>query len=412
MIKKIFIILQILTPILVFIQPYFFIFSIFLSILVLGKLTNYNFFTLFYYLFIYFGFTFLGFKLYDLMIFITFLFFILNKKTILINQFIVVFFYFIIFIFIQFLLVSPQLFGFVEILRFSISLILVVLIFSNPYELDISSFKLIYLGFFLQFLVVAILFNILPLSNVIIKNSFMELITFNYPDIQRYSGFFSDPNKMALFSIFTFLTILKLENGVFKFFSIYNLILIMTILLSGSRTFFLSLFLFYFLLVLPKSFFRLKIHYLFPIIFIVFFLVFDISNIFLYINNFLVFFGRDSGSLDASLFTDNRYLIYQKAIEFILKNPIFGYGALSINNYLPYPTHNTFLNFQFDFGLMGLFFAIYLNFLSFKRLKSIYYLPFILLPMLLLDLGNFRLFYILIFGVFSKRGGYELNFNY
>ena len=62
--------------------------------------------------------------------------------------------------------------------------------------------------------------------------------------------------------------------------------------------------------------------------------------------------GGSQGQFDASL--NDRQLIWQKTWEGIAERPIFGHGALSANVDLNTYPHNFFLEYWYDFGLIGI----------------------------------------------------------
>ncbi len=112
--------------------------------------------------------------------------------------------------------------------------------------------------------------------------------------------------------------------------------------------------------------------------------------------------GRDAAlQVSPTFMQDNRMLVYISSCGLIARQPLLGYGwdAMSL---LPYPTHNTVLNVLMCGGVVLL--AAYAAFLApvARRLVRLRLLGFfatcVLVPMMLLDLFDYRLLFFL-FGV-------------
>ena len=117
--------------------------------------------------------------------------------------------------------------------------------------------------------------------------------------------------------------------------------------------------------------------------------------------------GRDAAlQVSPNFMQDNRMLVYIASCGLIARRPLLGYGwdAMSL---LPYPTHNTVLNVLMCGGVVLL--AAYAAFLApvARRLARLRLLGFfaacVLVPMMLLDLFDYRLLFFL-FGLLCSEG--------
>ena len=94
--------------------------------------------------------------------------------------------------------------------------------------------------------------------------------------------------------------------------------------------------------------------------------------------------------VNASFEDDNRMRIWMMAFNYIKQKPIIGYGWIANEQLLPYPTHNTLISLLLDGGLIVLMSYIYTFLPLFKNKRQDIVIPYIIVPLLLLDLGNYR----------------------
>lgn len=226
----------------------------------------------------------------------------------------------------------------------------------------------------------------------------------------RLNGFFSDPNKYMAFCLaLLFVVELWMQNGKFK--NLLTVILSISSLISLSRTAILSLLAYLFFKVIKVVYEKSKV------LSIVLGLAIIIAIILLIVNpdvfsdgvNYLYatsarLMGREHTlSINANLQSDNRTLIWKQAIELIGEHPIFGFGWNSIRELLPYPTHNTVLELLLDSGIVGLVcYLILMRKLFFNKYYE-YTIPFIWVPILLLDMGGYRVLFLLLGLVYQKN---------
>ena len=231
-------------------------------------------------------------------------------------------------------------------------------------------------------------------SNIYIYSSASEL---------RMNGFFSDPNKYMAFCLaMMFIVEIWMQNGKLKNWTI--VILCISSLISMSRTAILSLLAYLFFKVIKITLQKSRILTVIlcgVIISAVVLFVFNPMILNSLLNYLFVTSSKLMGreltlSVNMNFQSDNRILIWEQAIELIKKQPLIGYGWNSIREMLPYPTHNTVLELLMDSGIIGL--LCYL-FLMSKLLFNKYYeytIPFVWIPMLLLDMGGYRVLFLLL----------------
>lgn len=205
-----------------------------------------------------------------------------------------------------------------------------------------------------------------------------------YPD-SGISGLFSNPNYAAfwLVTIWPF-SLYFLSKSKIKFFKIINSILVSTIfyltIFSGSRNAFIG--------IIISTFFLFKLKLFLILISIVFLII--IVDVFitsinpgsLSILEKLVprqLLLKINLNLSLDLIQYQRLEIWNRAINFILQKPLFGWGASTfpiIYNFYQgesnaQHTHNIFLQLAFDYGLLvALLFAIMLYQLFSQAIKK------------------------------------------
>ena len=108
--------------------------------------------------------------------------------------------------------------------------------------------------------------------------------------------------------------------------------------------------------------------------------------------------------INATLHDDNRMIIWRMAIECILRKPLLGYGWLSFSRLLPYPTHNTVLSLLLDGGIFVFLAYLYTIFPLLSNRNYNLLIPCVIIPSLVLDLGNYRIYFLLLALIVNRRG--------
>lgn len=268
--------------------------------------------------------------------------------------------------------------------------------------------KLISVLVVLQSLVMYLAIEKLNLGNY--HSPFFQIDLFLEGNETRLSGFFSDPNKFLCFFLFLIIFFFIFSKGLKK--GDYPFLIIMSIgsLLSFSRTAIVALLSFYLLFLIYRIFSTQKVLRNFFLIFsavsIIFLLFLDtkglnesLNNIFKWLAQML---GREhTAEINSDLANDSRLQIWKLAGTIISKNPFLGHGPLSYSYLLPYPTHNTLVNLLLDFGTFGALVYFFLFKEIFRFLPLFISFSLFLVPLLFLDLGNFRLSFVLL-GIISS----------
>ncbi|WP_213335299.1 O-antigen ligase family protein [Enterococcus casseliflavus] len=247
----------------------------------------------------------------------------------------------------------------------------------------------------------------------VIKNFYSPLFQvtlFSEDGETRLAGFFSDPNKFMCFFFFLIIFFFIFKDIWKKNDFLFLIIMLVGSLLSFSRTAILSICIFIVLIIFNLIFQEqkyLRILLFFFVGLLVGIIVFlspssilnSLDNIFSWMLQIL---GRDrTAEINTTLSDDNRIFIWKLAIPLISENPLFGHGPISYSYLLPYPTHNTFLNLLLDYGVSGTVAYLLLMRGLFHKIPSFLSISFIMIPMLLLDMGNFRLIFVLLGLVYS-----------
>lgn len=361
--------------------------------------------------FSFFGVSIGPFKIYDLVI-LVYIFYVFFIKRYKINKYSYKGFIFVAYMLVSiFVLQQYEINQFLEITRYLLSAFALVL-FASLTKISELQFSIMLVATVQAFQAFLVYIGITFFGFISIETSIYSIDIFTDSNETRLSGFFSDPNKfMATILIYIVFLFLSKHNQ--KKYRIYLIILFAISLLSLSRTPIISIIIFLFLELFGKLFKDRKIVIfleLFFIIIIMSFIIIDFDSLLSSINQIFTdmstLLGRErTAAINSSISQDNRYLVWKQAFSFIKDSPFFGYGPLSYEKILPYPTHNTFLNILLDYGLVGS--AIYIYVLTpLLKLKLEYLIPFIIIPMFLLDLGNFRILFVLLgllLGIFKKN---------
>lgn len=299
----------------------------------------------------------------------------------------------------------------IEIFRYFLC-IATVFSFSNltiDYDNIRKPLFIIALGLIVQGIEVCILFlkyNIQPVTS-----PFLTVEFYNDFHETRVSGFFSDPNKYFLFFLFLIIIMYQLDDK-HKDSILLNFIGAIS---SLSRTVFLSIASYGITYVIEFSEHKkwkvyLKLLLIIFLSFLGYLLFKDtiiplINDVFL---KMLELLGRDrTAEINSNIQEDNRVQIWKTVINYLPLRPILGNGPLSYSSFgMQHPTHNTYLNLILDYGFAGV--VTYFSLISdlFKKIPVRFVVSFILIPMFFLDLGNFRLIFLLI-GILNTKGENE-----
>ena len=231
----------------------------------------------------------------------------------------------------------------------------------------------------------------------------------------RLFGFFSDPNKFMTFS-FAMLFLVEYYMTKSRTKSLLILIFLVSSVLSMSRTAILVIILYLACKILRKVQKISKAAFYISVILGIFtFLFFYISDSFDELINsaysaMAQILNREwTVSLGTTIAEDNRFLIWQKAWEYIVEKPVGGYGWMSNTFLLPYPTHSTAIALLLDGGIIALV-AFTVLFWPLFRLKCWELtIPLIYIPSLLLDLQNYRMWFLILGLVLASRGYRKAN---
>lgn len=218
----------------------------------------------------------------------------------------------------------------------------------------------------------AVLVGIMGIISALLNLDFINSIFY---ENNRFLGLMNDPNYFSIIQISALAYFIRQINikKYIKYFII--LLLIVSVLLSGSKTGFLTLICYFFLLFLEYIWKRIK-HFSFLYFFVfgvlpilIILLIFLILDINIYINiiqlleSIIPAFQRLTplltGKLNQSISMggSKRDLVWETALKMIELSPIFGVGigtykdiAYKLSNYGSY-AHNTFLQLYAEWGI-------------------------------------------------------------
>lgn len=394
-----------------FITPFAFVFSPLLFILcvvtqlILQMCQGYNFSELFIIVllngFLYSSVSIAGLRFYDWIIITSFIFiFIERRGHIAILVRLIFFGMAILFVFLFHGMKNDEV---LEVVRYAVSILLIIIILNTRPKIRYISKEIIRLCEVNLYNAIAV-FTFVRLGRV--HNYTSSIVSTNvyiFTDEMRLNGFFSDPNKYMTFCLaLLFLVELFIKDQSCKKKGI--LILSISTVLSMSRTALLCLALFYLLkyaLKLKKksaAFFWSGVIVAGMALMVI---VASPSLINRITNELYTFAAKVLGrehtlEINATVQDDNRVYVWKKAVEFISCKPFFGNGWLAYESLLPYPTHNTIISLLLDGGVFILTAYIYTFWplLSAKRFDIT--IPCVIFPMLLLDLGNYRVLFFLL----------------
>ena len=294
--------------------------------------------------------------------------------------------------------------------RYIISIILVFNVINLEFNFDEIDNDIIHITLANMYnaIVVYILIGLGRVQNI--STSIISTSTYIYKGEVRLNGFFTDPNKYMLYCMcLIFIAEIFISNKNKK--NIIILLAMISAVISMSRT---SLICFgvYFIIKIFKVL-RKKSFALFYIgiglsLIIAIILILNpgiinnlVENIF--VNTAKLLGRQNTLKVNTSVENDNRVRIWTMAIQYIKNKPFIGYGWLANEYLLPYPTHNTILSLMLDGGILMLIAYLYAFIPLFRNKRLDVVVPYILIPLFLLDLGNYRLWYLLL-GLIIKKG--------
>lgn len=379
---------------------------------------------LFFWSFSFFGISFAGIKIFDISLMLGLFLFLIKERQIKMRKELLVilpFFMYISFMWLSsdgdFIVQNENAGPGTELLRYLFAGVALFLF----YQLRPNFKKMVY---WLDLLVTAIVVQALlmfgmqdlkSVSDGIIQVSLYSVDALNVNSEARISAFFSDPNKMmAFFSILVLIRVayLRLVDENYLKFDKFLILYLLGVILSLSRTgvIVVALFLLWFIvnIVIRTSSFANFLFWIFIGILILFYLLFKdlllqlMSSFFRFI---LSVFGRTrTATIDSNVATDSRVIIWKQAFQYIVERPILGYGLLSESRLLPMPTHNTFIQQLMDNGIVGTILYFVPTLLRIAReINFAVVMIFLVVPMSFLDLGNFRIIFVLLGVLYIPR---------
>ncbi|WHS05444.1 O-antigen ligase family protein [Ligilactobacillus salivarius] len=352
----------------------------------------------------------LTFRLYDLVILVSFMYLFISKKGDLRvpgRIFILLFFTTLITMVHE---ISSD--GLLEVERYIMSMLLVVVMVNLTYKFEelytplkyislAALYNSIMIYFFIYLGKISKVTGSLFASNIYIYNQ-QKVDSYAKSFDVRMNGFFSDPNKYMVFCfaliIIIELFIINRETKMLRF------IIICAAIMSLSRTALIVIAAYIFFKQLyfekKKSFdmFVLEITIVVGILVILSIIpdaIFNLNNGTYDVAAKLL--GRDKTlEMNTSIANDNRIIIWHDAIQYIQQHFLLGNGWLSFEKLLPYPTHNTLLQLILDGGLIFTVGYIIFFYPLFKMKKWYLTLTCYLIPTMLLELADYRMWYFIL----------------
>lgn len=237
-------------------------------------------------------------------------------------------------------------------------------------------------------------------------SNYISTDVYIYSSEVRMNGFFTDPNKYMIFCLaILFIVELLLKN---REKHMCVCIILTSLVLSFSRTALICIAVYIACEILVwirnkgQQLFNFSV---FVIIILAIVAVLFKQQIVEIVNALYGFtatiLGRERTlQVNPTFSQDNRVFVWKLAFQYIKENWIFGHGFLSYENLLPFPTHNTFVSLLLDGGIILL--VPFINLFKKLILNSRFDLTIscIMIPMIFLDIGNYRMLYALI-GIWS-----------
>ncbi len=287
---------------------------------------------------------------------------------------------------------------------------------SSLYQV-VSFFKLIAIKSIISTLILGLFIY----SNTLVLDSAIGLFKvnlFNASNEFRMSGFFTDPNKLSVFFIML-LAIYEFTLYLNKKIVMLDstiILLIVPILLSMSRTGIITVIGYLILkfistIILRNNNKNIAIFNLVMVIGLVLGLtlfselILDIIDYAVYLITSLL--GRDSTlEYSFSLTNDPRIISSTIALESVKDSLLVGNGLAYWSNIYYMPPHNTVVSLIQDSGLIGLSIALVPVIVAMFKAPLYIFITLILLPMLTLDLQNYRILYLVI-AIFIMHGNFD-----
>lgn len=263
------------------------------------------------------------------------------------------------------------------------------------YDLKTLSYSNLLSGF--------LIFTLMKFQLIDIKyqSVFFDITLFSIQKELRMASFYSDPNKFYLFFTVILFLVDKINDRNKKVFEL-RFICLLGLLLSFSRVAMLICFLYIIFKFFEKRIGKysekaLKIFVSTSLVLFIstFHLMKDFYNDF--VGYFTVLIGReDSLRYSATLTEESRVLAWGYSLIKINSANWMGEKPFYWNSFFYMPPHNTFLSIILDVGIIGLLFY----FLVFKALlidwNKFSILILIVVPLFILDLQSFRIFYLIL----------------
>lgn len=357
---------------------------------------------------LYSGISILGLRLYDWIIIFVFIWLIIAQKGHVKIQFrFIGFLLGVVFVFIYHGMPSNEV---LEVVRYLISVILVIIILNiTPNLNNITEYIMrICLANLYNAIVICVLMTLGWIHNYTF--SFFSTNIYIYSGELRMNGFFSDPNKYMTFALAMIVLVdIFVENVEYKRRII--VLLSLSAILSLSRTAILCLGIYYVLKLiryLQVRDFRLFYITIVVLAILIVCLLFFPDMINTMLNNLFIFAANILGrqktiEINATVQSDNRVIIWKMAREYIVRKPILGNGWMAYSELLPYPTHNTIISLLLDGGIvmLGIYIYTFWFLYTYKRYDVV--IPCVIIPSLFLDLGNYRMWFLLLAMIILKR---------
>ena len=399
-----FCIVVILTPISYIINLHLFVILMYIGGILLAQRTEKTgnrFLLLMLYTTLFSGVSIAGFRPYDIIVLLQIISLIFTEKEIKMPIRIVPF----LLVVLAGLLINYNSESLMEALRYIMCIIVIIKVRNDQFELDALNQEIIAIIICNIFYAIVVFGFIYSGRFMNYSSSIVNTNIYIYGKELRLNGFFSDPNKyMAFCFALLFIVGAFLKKSVKR--TIMILMLILSSLIALSRTSLIVIFTFIVLRMANKIkkkskslFFALILSAIFIIIFVS--LVPDEVNNFF--NRIYVLSSRFMGrnrqlELSSSLQGDNRTRIWRMSLGLIKQRPIIGYGWLSNEWLLPYPTHNSIFALLLDGGLVALIAYCIMLWPMFSNKRWDLVISCIIVPSLMLDLQNYRIWF-LIFGL-------------
>lgn len=354
------------------------------------------------------GTSFVGLHLYDWVILIAFVYFLLNKKGKMKISKRVVFFGVVVVL--QALTHFTGMSVLLESIRYIICLILLIITINESFDFNEVSGELICISLANAYFAIMI-YNFMNLNLYHhINNGIINAESYVFASDVRMNGFFSDPNKYMVFCFaLLFLVEAYVNTGKKRNFLILSILFSAVISFSRTAIIVAAAYVVLKILIIIKESSKRWFWILFVALILITMLFLMVPGLMNRIMNILYvlsaqLLGREQAlDLSSTLAGDNRPRIWRMAIELIEDNPLLGYGWLSNEYLLPYPTHNTILALLLDGGIITLFAYVYLYWPLLKCKRWDLIISCIMISSMMLDLQNYRIWFLILGLIMNKK---------